>query len=88
VAALVGEAQTGQVTEPPAGQKAEPPAGQGEAETTYVVQPGDTLSKIAGKMWGDVSPDSWRKLYEANKDVIGDNPSLIEVGMTLTIPES
>jgi ABC-type amino acid transport substrate-binding protein len=88
VAALVGEAQTGQVTEPPAGQKTEPPAGQGEAETTYVVQPGDTLSKIAGKMWGDVSPGSWRRLYEANKDVIGDNPSLITVGMTLTIPES
>jgi ABC-type amino acid transport substrate-binding protein len=88
VAALVGEAQTGQVTEPPAGQNAEPPAGQGEAETTYVVQPGDTLSKIAGKMWGDVSPGSWRRLYEANKDVIGGNPSLINVGMTLTIPKS
>ncbi|MEM7024686.1 MAG: transporter substrate-binding domain-containing protein [Pseudomonadota bacterium] len=57
-----------------------------ELGTAYVVKPGDTLSKIAGRLWGDVSPSSWQKIYEANKAVIGDNPSLIEVGMSLTIP--
>ena len=35
--------------------------------TQYVVQKGDTLSRIAGKVYGDVSPRSWRRIYEANR---------------------
>ena len=54
--------------------------------TTYTVQKGDTLSRIAGKVYGDVSPASWRRIYAANKDLIGPNPSRIQVGMALTIP--
>jgi ABC-type amino acid transport substrate-binding protein len=61
----------------------EPP----EAIEQYVVQAGDTLSRIAGRVYGDVSPASWRRIYEANRDAIGDNPSRIRVGMTLTIPQ-
>jgi ABC-type amino acid transport substrate-binding protein len=53
----------------------------------YVVEPGDTLSKIAGKLHGDVSPVSWQRIYEANRDLIGEDPSRIEAGMTLVIPE-
>ncbi|MET9431739.1 MULTISPECIES: LysM peptidoglycan-binding domain-containing protein [unclassified Streptomyces] len=49
---------------------------------TYSVTAGDTLSEIAqdhGVSGG------WQKLYEDNKSVVGDNPSLIRPGMKLTI---
>jgi nucleoid-associated protein YgaU len=58
-----------------------------ETVDTYVVQPGDTLSKIARKYYGDAWATSWQRIYEANRDVIGDDPSRIQVGMTLDIPQ-
>ncbi|MBW4598391.1 MAG: LysM peptidoglycan-binding domain-containing protein [Calothrix sp. FI2-JRJ7] len=54
--------------------------------TQYTVQPGDTLSKIAEKFYGDGSEISWRKIYEANRAVIGNDPNQITVGMILVIP--
>ena len=49
---------------------------------TYTVQPGDTLSGIAGRLGlGD-----WRRLYEANAGVIGGNPNLIYPGQVLVVP--
>jgi ABC-type amino acid transport substrate-binding protein len=65
----------------------EPKTQPAERIEQYVVQRGDTLSRIAGKVYGDVSPASWEQIFEANRDVIGDNPSRIQVGMTLTIPQ-
>ena len=50
----------------------------------YVVGPGDTLSKIAGRAYGDRK--SYQFLYSANRSVIGPNPSLIEIGMRFAIP--
>jgi len=49
---------------------------------TYKVVAGDTLSKIAQK-----NPQSggWKKLYEANRAVIGADPSIIHPGLTLTV---
>jgi peptidoglycan/xylan/chitin deacetylase (PgdA/CDA1 family) len=41
---------------------------------TYTVQPGDDLSKIAEKFYGDGTEQSWRKIYEANKQLIGPDP--------------
>ena len=61
---------------------AKPPAG-GE----YVVQPGDTLSTIAGKLYGDVAPGAWRAIWEANRETIGDDPNRIRPGMRLTLPQ-
>ena len=52
----------------------------------YVVQPGDHLSKIAEKFYGDGSEKSWRKIYEANKDLIS-VPEQIEPGWKLCIPQ-
>ncbi|MEM7334125.1 MAG: LysM peptidoglycan-binding domain-containing protein [Chloroflexota bacterium] len=49
----------------------------------YVVQPGDTLGHIALEKLGSAA--AWKKIYEANKDVIK-NPSLIYPGQELTIP--
>ena len=53
--------------------------------TKHTVVPGDTLSGIAAQYYNDAG--QWPAIYEANKDVIGDNPNLILVGQELTIPK-
>lgn len=53
---------------------------------TYTVQPGDFLSAIAQKFYADGSEASWRKIYEANKDLIGLSPTQLQAGMVLVIP--
>jgi nucleoid-associated protein YgaU len=50
---------------------------------TYVVQSGDTLSKIAQKYYGDAS--LYTKIFDANKDILKD-PNKIQVGQKLRIP--
>lgn len=59
------------------------PAQDGGAGATYVVKPGDSLSKIARHHYGDAG--QWHKIYEANKDRIHD-PDHIEPGWTLRLP--
>jgi len=49
---------------------------------TYKVVAGDTLSKIAK---ANPASGGWKKLYEANRAVIGANPALIHPGLTLTV---
>ncbi len=53
------------------------------AETTYTVKSGDSLSKIAKRIYGDAS--KWHSIYDANRDKIK-NPDLIHPGQELTIP--
>ena len=60
------------------------PAGTAAPMSTYVVVKGDSLSKIAQRAYGDAR--KWRKIYEANKDMIKD-PDLIYPGQSLRIPE-
>lgn len=62
------------------------PSQGGEAKTarTYVVQGGDSLSKIAKKFYGDAN--AWKRIFEANKDVVK-NPDMIQPGWKLQIPE-
>lgn len=50
----------------------------------YVVKPGDSLSKISKDVYDNAG--LYKKIYEANKDVIGPNPDLIKPGQKLTIP--
>lgn len=50
---------------------------------TYVVQPGDSLSKIAQKYYGD--PALYTKIFEANRDLLKD-PNKISPGQKLRIP--
>jgi nucleoid-associated protein YgaU len=50
---------------------------------TYVVKPGDSLSKIAQQVYGNMN--DWRKIYDANRDIIED-PNLIHPGQTLRLP--
>jgi len=60
----------------------EPVATSGSSKT-YVVVNGDSLSKIAKREYGDAS--KWRRIYEANKDLIKD-PDLIYPGQELKVP--
>ncbi|WP_235337335.1 LysM peptidoglycan-binding domain-containing protein [Pontibacter korlensis] len=56
----------------------------GPNQDVYTVQSGDSLSKIAKKHYG--SANEWTKIYNANKDKIGDNPDLIRPGQRFVIP--
>jgi len=53
------------------------------SERTYEVQPGDSLSKIAKREYGDAN--QWNRIFEANKDVLKD-PNKIFPGQKLKIP--
>lgn len=52
---------------------------------TYTVAAGDSLSKIAKKLYGDAK--LWQRIYEANRDQIK-NPDLIHPGQVLKVPEA
>jgi nucleoid-associated protein YgaU len=61
------------------------PATPAPTVKTYVVQKGDSLSKIAKKEYGNAN--DWRKIFEANRDIIK-NPDLIHPGQVLKIPDA
>jgi nucleoid-associated protein YgaU len=54
-----------------------------DATRTYTVEPGDSLSKIAKREYGDAG--KWQRIYAANRNIIS-NPDLIQPGQVLTIP--
>ena len=56
------------------------------AEDEYLTSPGDNLSKLAGSMEMMGDPTKWRDLYDANKDLIGEDPSLIYPYTVLKVP--
>jgi nucleoid-associated protein YgaU len=53
------------------------------AYTMYTIKSGDSLSKIAKKHYGNAN--DWRKIYEANRDLIKD-PDKIFPGQEIKIP--
>jgi LysM repeat protein len=53
-------------------------------ETTYTVQPGDTLSAIAKRMLGNAN--DYMAIFNANKDQLSD-PDKIKPGQVLKIPQ-
>ena len=53
------------------------------AYTTYTVQKGDNLEKIAAKVYGN--GNKWRRIYKANQDHLK-SPNKIYVGQKLKIP--
>jgi nucleoid-associated protein YgaU len=71
------DVQSGGSSTAPQGPAASP------AFQTYVVEKGDSLSKIAKAHYGRA--EDWPKIYEANKDIIK-NPDLIYPGQKLKIP--
>jgi LysM repeat protein len=50
----------------------------------YTVQQGDTLSSIAQQAYGNAN--QWQAIYDANRQVIGNNPDHIFPGQVLFIP--
>ena len=51
----------------------------------HTVQPGDNLSFISERYYGTQA--NFRIIYEANRDVIGDNMNIIRPGQVLKIPK-
>jgi nucleoid-associated protein YgaU len=54
-----------------------------QAQRTYTVQAGDSLSKISKQFYGNAN--DYNKIFEANRDVLSD-PDKISPGQTLKIP--
>jgi nucleoid-associated protein YgaU len=54
-----------------------------DADTTYEVQKGDTLSRIARQFYADAN--AWRRIFDANRDQLSD-PDRIQPGQMLKIP--
>jgi tetratricopeptide (TPR) repeat protein len=50
---------------------------------TYRVKRGDTLSRIAGEVYGDAG--NWKRIYRANEEILGGENKL-RVGQVLVIP--
>jgi nucleoid-associated protein YgaU len=53
----------------------------------YTVQSGDNLASIAQKFYGQATYDNVNKIYYSNMATIGPNPSLIQPGQKLYIPD-
>jgi nucleoid-associated protein YgaU len=68
---------------PPSSGPTAQPAGASSLGHGYQVQSGDTLSKIAKRVYGDAS--EWKRIWEANKDTIP-NPDLIHPGQQINLP--
>jgi nucleoid-associated protein YgaU len=47
----------------------------------------ETLSHLALKYYGHATPPYWNLIYEANKEIIGDNPNRVRPGLLIKIPE-
>ncbi|MFD8410407.1 MULTISPECIES: transglycosylase SLT domain-containing protein [unclassified Streptomyces] len=67
---------------PAAAPAAAPAKAPAAAPTTYSVAAGDTLSQIAAQ---HAVSGGWPALYEANRSVIGSNPSVIRPGLKLSL---
>ncbi|MCU0568846.1 MAG: LysM peptidoglycan-binding domain-containing protein [Oculatellaceae cyanobacterium Prado106] len=50
----------------------------------YATKAGDAVFTIAQRFYGNMK--HWNIIYDMNRDVIGDNPNHLEVGLLLLIP--
>ena len=89
-APAAGAGAGGEVTTAGARTGASAPRAAAEAPinpaTQYRVQSGDSLYKIAVKLYN--KPGRVDDLYEANRQLIGDDPERLKVGMVLTLPDA
>lgn len=53
----------------------------------HTVASDETLSHIALRYYDSAVKEKWMIIYEANKELIGDNPNIIRKGMELFIPD-
>ena len=83
---LVGSAQeSAPMSDVSPGPPYQPSMGRVSEESTpeTTVGKGDNLWNLAKRLYGD--GNKWKQLYELNKDIIGDNPNLIQPGMKLRL---
>lgn len=52
----------------------------------HTLKADETLSHLALKYYGSAYEPYWRVIYEANKELIGDNPGRVRPGMVIKIP--
>lgn len=57
-----------------------------EKKRVYLVRQGECLSSIAMEMYGDAG--YWHPLYEHNRELIGEDPNYLKVGVYLELPEA
>lgn len=62
-------------------------ASESKVKAEHTVVSGETLSSISMKYYDSADKEDWMAIYEANKDVIGDNPNVIKPDQVLKIPE-
>ena len=74
--------QNGAITAGATAAAAVPPI---DPNREYRVGPGESLYKIALKLYGKA--DKADALYELNKDKIGDDPARVKVNMVLKLPQ-
>jgi nucleoid-associated protein YgaU len=56
-----------------------------DTQTQYEVQSGDSLAKIAMKLYGN--SNKWQAIYDLNKETIGENPAKLKQKSVLKLPE-
>jgi len=76
---------------PSTSQPAPIPISPTRSVDVYVVRAGDCLWRIAARHLGAGATNAaidaaWRSIYAVNRAAIGDDPSLIHPGLTLTLP--
>ncbi len=71
------------IGEPPA-ETDQAPSVAPTGDQVHHAQPGDTLSGIAQKYYGD--RNYWRTIYQANRDKM-DSPDVVRTGVRLVIPK-
>lgn len=64
----------------------ETPMSEENLIATHTLDDSTTLSHLSLKYYGHATEEYWRIIYEANKDVIGDDPNKVRPGMELKIP--
>jgi len=52
----------------------------------HTIKQGDTLASIAERYYGTKAESAWRRIFEANRGSIGDDPARLKVGTVIVIP--
>ena len=69
------------------GEKITPREPEEKKGKMHTVASDETLSHIALKYYSSAAKEKWMIIYEANKELIGDNPNIIRKGMELFVPD-